>query len=76
MTDPPRLRIYGILRGDLDLKPGHASAKLMQAGIVSFAKSPQELKDAYPVDGEGTQVVLMVPDEVALRRAHLAAVLP
>ena len=45
----------------------------MQAGIVSFSKSSPELQAAYLADGEGTQVTLVAPDEVALRRAHIAA---
>ena len=45
----------------------------MQAGIVSYAKSPPELQSAYLSDGEGTQVTLVARDEVELRRAHLAA---
>jgi peptidyl-tRNA hydrolase len=60
-----------VLREDLHLPPGKAAAKLIQAAIVSYAHSP--IQHRYLADGEGTQVVLTVPDEVALRRLHLEA---
>lgn len=41
--------------------------------IVSLFNSPPEIVRSYLVDGEGTQIVLSVPDEEALLRLLDAA---
>lgn len=52
------------------MPPGKAAAKLIQASIVSLSKASIEVVQHYLMDGEGTQIVLLAADEVALRRAY------
>lgn len=65
--------IFAILREDLGLPPGKAAAKLGQAMITAFNKATPEQQKRYLSDGEGTQVVLTVPDQESLLRTHAAA---
>lgn len=62
-----------IVREDTDLPRGRLASKTGQAFIGCFAKAPPEIQDRYLADGEGMQVVLSVPDEVALRQALACA---
>lgn len=58
-----------IVREDAPLSRGRLCSKTGQAFIGCFAKSSPEIQNRYLADGEGMQVVLSVPDEVALRQA-------
>jgi len=49
---------------------GKATAKAIQAAVNSFHRSSPEIQSSYLRDGEGTQIVLVAPDEVAMRAAY------
>ena len=55
------------------MSPGKAASQAGHAFLDSYLTATQTLTDAYRADGLGTKVVLVAPDETALRATHDAA---
>ena len=56
------------------MPPGKAASQAGHAFLESFTQAPDDLKRAYLGDGLGTKIVLVAPDEAALRLAYAAAI--
>lgn len=68
----PILRLYAIVRGDLDMPPGKSASQAGHAFLDSYLSAPPDLQAAYR-QGGGTKVILIAPDRHALEALHKAA---
>src|SRR5258707_1226212 len=62
--------MYAIIRGDLAMPPGKMASQAGHAFCDSLSTASPESAAAYLADGHGTKVVLVAPDEAALRAAY------
>lgn len=70
------LRLYAIIREDLEMTSGKATAQAGHAFLNTFLEAQKvnpELADLYHKDGIGTKVCLVGADEIDLQLAHLQA---
>ena len=77
LNEDPILRMYAILRGDLEMTSGKAASqighafKLLTKNILEY--DPQ-IACEYFADGMGTNVCLIAKNELALERAYEQAI--
>lgn len=57
MTDPT-LRLYAIVRGDLEMPPGKLASQAGHAFLESYLKTTHQIQDEYRLDGLGTKITL------------------
>jgi len=72
----PTLRIYAVLRGDLEMTAGKAAAQAGHAYVNSLLdalKQNPNIIQEYQPDGLGTKVCLVAKNESQLRFAHYRA---
>ena len=54
----PTLRLYAIVRGDLEMPPGKLASQAGHAFLESYLNSSQQIQDEYRLDGVGTKITL------------------
>ena len=77
LTEDSILRMYAILRGDLDMTPGKSASQAGHAFKLLTRKimlDDTQVAEAYFADGMGTNVCLIAKNEIALARAYEQAI--
>ena len=77
LNEDPTLRMYAILRGDLEMTPGKSAAQAGHAFKLLTRKimlDDPQVAEAYFADGMGTNVCLIAKNEFALERAYEQAI--
>ena len=52
------LRLYAIVRGDLEMPPGKLASQAGHAFLESYLKSNPQIQEEYRLDGVGTKITL------------------